>query len=443
MICRYICILCLLGVLAACATPPLGASAAISTPSVQTQPERFVVLAVDNPSVPISTQAGSTAGAYGMKSRYASGAGALANMAAVEKEYGLREQAAWAIVPLRLHCVVAELPPGASLEAILAALQKDPRVQLAQPLQRFSTFASGTPDHHEGYNDPYAMLQRGFVTLDAVDAHRISRGTGVRIAVIDTGADTGHPDLKASVAAARNFVDQDVRQFEHDRHGTEVAGVIAAVANNGEGIVGIAPEARLLLFKACWQTKPDESAAQCNSFTLAQALSAAIESDAQVINLSLGGPPDPLLSRLLERALEQRRIVVGAMPPDGRLDGFPLGVAGVIAVARADRPVAQERVLGGPGQDILTLMPGAHYDYDSGSSLAAAHVSAVVALLLARSPHLDARQVFAMLKGSARRTAGGLSIDACLALNALQTQSIACNDSTTIPNEKAAQSGLH
>ena len=87
-----------------------------------------------------------------------------------------------------------------------------------------------------------------------------------------------------SIAAAANFVDADDAQFRRDRHGTEMAGVIAAVANNREGIVGVAPEARLLIFKACWQAHADEDAARCNSFTLARALAAAFDAHAQVVN---------------------------------------------------------------------------------------------------------------------------------------------------------------
>src|SRR6202030_892738 len=124
------------------------------------------------------------------------------------------------------------------------------------------------------------------------DAHPWSRGEGVKVAIIDTGVDIEHPDLRGSIAAAVNFVDADDAQFRRDRHGTEMAGVIAAVANNGQGIVGIAPGARLFVFKACWQEQAGADAAHCNSFTLARALSAAFDAHAQIINMSLAGPDD-------------------------------------------------------------------------------------------------------------------------------------------------------
>ncbi len=403
------CVVGMLWLLAACASMPGVRTDAPSRALVE--PSRYLVIAVANPAMPIAMQAGATPGVYVMRMPYTAGSVAQTNIRDIEQQYALREAAAWPIRSLGLHCVLAELPRDVSGEAVLAALRNDKRIEIAQALQSFKTFA-------EGYNDPYAMLQRGFVELDTVAAHKFTRGAGVRVVLVDTGADVRHPDLRTSIATTRNFVDSDAARFEKDRHGTALAGVIAAVANNGEGIVGVAPEARLTVLKACWQTGAS-SAAECNSFTLAQALEAAMAMDAQIINLSLGGPPDALLSRLLARALAQQRIVIAAVPPDGRLDGFPLGVPGVIAVARADWPSLGQRMLAAPGQDILTLAPAAHYDYDSGSSFSAAHASAAAALLLAANPRLDAARIFAILKRSMHTTQSGESIDACVALASL------------------------
>ena len=194
--------------------------------------------------------------------------------------------------------------------------------------------------------------------------------------------------------------------------------MIAAVANNRLGIVGIAPEATIRVYKACWQR--EGGGARCNSFTLAQALAAGLDDGARVINLSLAGPSDELLARLLTQAIAQGRVVVGAVPADGALGGFPLGVAGVIAVDSAGRP-ERSGVLRAPGRDILTLVPGGHYDFGSGSSLAAAHVSGVVALLLAMpdAPRPDAVRV--LLENSRRQRADGNgSISACGAIAVLR-----------------------
>ena len=187
------------------------------------------------------------------------------------------------------------------------------------------------------YNDPYIGLQHGFAAIEAGAAQQWSRGEGVSVAIIDTGVEVGHPDLVGRVAAARNFIDNDMSSFETDRHGTGVAGIIGADANNNLGIVGVAPSARLQIYKACQPLQPHSLEAQCNSFTLALALDAAIEAHAQIVNLSLGGPADPLLAQLVSFGQRRGMVFVGAVPEDGRLDGFPLGIAGVIAVDQVGR----------------------------------------------------------------------------------------------------------
>jgi len=386
-------------------------------------PQRLVVVAVANPRERVVPQAGSTLATYNASQRYGAGSEARATLEAIEREHGLREIAAWPISALRVHCVVLEIAPGAERDQVLARLARDPRVELAQPLQDFDTLAvpsvaTTTPaPHAAAYNDPYVDLQRGFVELDAVEAHQRARGDGVRIALIDTGVDTTHPDLQGRIAATRDFVDGRAAQFDADRHGTEVAGVIAAVANNRQGIVGVAPQSTLSVYKACWQrTAADGGGARCNSFTLAQALGASLDDGARIINLSLGGPDDPLLARLVGTALGRGRIVIGAMPPDGRPHGFPTGIAGVIAVDSVDGVAhAADTVLRAPGRDILTLEPGGRYDYASGSSLAAAHASAVAALLLEAVPAQDAAAVRTALE----RSRSGASINACEALATL------------------------
>jgi hypothetical protein len=412
-----LCALAVMLLLSACAASPIVALPGNDADSaaMREHPERLIIVAVANPNDAMSTQAGSTLANYAAAQRYAAGGSARTTLASLKEEYGLREVAAWPIVALRLHCVVLEVRAGVSREALVARLAKDARVEIAQPLQTFDTLT----DTGAAYNDPYVDLQRGFVEVEAAQAHRVSRGGGVSIGIIDTGVDTAHADLQGRIANVRNFVDRDEAQFNRDRHGTEIAGIIAAVANNRQGIVGIAPEAKLTVYKACWQPKGGDGGARCNSFTLAQALTSSIDEGTRVINLSLGGPPDELLGRLVSHALKQGSIVVGALPADGTASGFPAGVSGVIVVEASGRQRIRHDALQAPGRDILTLEPGGHYDFDSGSSLAAAHVSATVALLLSVNPKLDAAAVRLLLERSQTPTAVGASISACAALAGL------------------------
>jgi subtilisin family serine protease len=268
----------------------------------------------------------------------------------------------------------------------------------------------------------------------------------VTIAVIDTGVDTAHPELAGRIKLTRNFVDDDAQRFQMDRHGTAVAGVIAALTNNGQGIVGVAPAADLLALKACWQERL-EAPAVCNTLTLAEALAFAIERRSRIINLSLTGPSDPLLSRLVGRALNQGILVLGASAPRSSAltvastsldEGFPLGVPGVIAVADADsgaprakeistsvpavpRPESPRPILAAPGREVLTLAPGGRYDYVSGSSISTAMVTGVVALLLERNQRLQGDEVRTLLErtGFPGSDASTRIVDACDAVASL------------------------
>ena len=310
----------------ACSNTPVRIESRALADQVSRSPDHFIIAAVDNEPAPVVARAGSTPRGYDTIGTYGPTLAARQMMRALENDYGLREVSAWPIEPLHMHCAVLEVPEGSDRPTLLAALAHDRRIKLAQPLQSFAT-------RTENYNDPYVGLQRGFQQMDVADAHPWSRGDGVKVAIIDTGADVQHPDLRGNIVTAANFVDSDDQQFQRDRHGTEMAGVIAAVANNREGIVGIAPGARLLLFKACWQASLDADAAVCNSFTLARALVAAFDAHAQIVNMSLAGPADPLLNGLIREGLRRGVLFVGAASTDGT-QGL-LQQPGIIEVAPA------------------------------------------------------------------------------------------------------------
>jgi subtilisin family serine protease len=419
----------------ACSNAPVRIDSRALADQISTSPEHFIIAAVDNDPVVFVAHAGSTPRGYDGIATYGPSSAARKALRSLENDYGLREVSAWPIEPLNMHCAVLEVPPGMDRQALLAALAHDPRIKLAQPLQNFAT-------RTEDYNDPYVDLQHGFKQMDVAAAHPWSRGAGVKVAIIDTGADTTHPDLRGNIASAANFVDSDDRQFQRDRHGTEIAGVIAAVANNHEGIVGVAPAARLLLYKACWQTQLDADAARCNSFTLARALVAAFDAHAQIVNLSLAGPADPLLSDLIREGLRRGVLFVGAAPYDASGgQGGLLHQPGVIEVASAGSQSALESVVYAPGREILTLLPGGHYDFASGDSIATAQVSGVVALLLSKRSALSASETYRLLRDTSTHggAAGGDSsrVDACAAVVSLIGQGT-CSPATGAEHRVAA-----
>jgi len=381
---------------------------------------RDIVLAVANPLDPPGTHAGSSLVGYVPPGHYGAGQRAVSQLDDLKQHYGLREVVGWPIKALGLFCIVVEPPAGADRDALLQDLAKDGRVKLAQPLQNYEVYADPPQQGAHKYNDPYADLQRGFVETDAAVAHEASQGGGVHVAIVDTGADLTHPDLKGRIADTHNAVDDDQAAFDGDAHGTEVAGIIAAMGDNHQGIVGMAPKAQLSVYKACWYADRN-AGARCNSFTLAKALAGVLDTDARVVNLSLGGPADPLLGKLLDELLRQKRIVVAARPPDGDANGFPDNSPGVIVVRSSASTPAPPGVVSAPGSDILTTQPNGGYDFTSGSSMAAAHVTGIVALLLSIAPDLDADSIRKLLLLDGARPDGLHQVNAAVAVQALRT----------------------
>jgi hypothetical protein len=432
--------LALLSALTGCATPAPRMAPNPVGGGLNERAERLILVTIANPGGAMLSEPGSTPRGYDVIGPYAVSDQARAVTAALEREYGLQEVRAWPIAPLGVQCLVFALPPEVDRAELLRRLAADRRVRVTQPMQVFDALGSHDSSGQlpattsttfgassgslatYGYNDPYVGLQHGFAAIQAGAAQQWSRGEGVSIAIIDTGVEVGHPDLAGRVASARNFIDNDMAAFETDRHGTGVAGIIGADANNNLGIVGVAPAARLQIYKACEPLQPQSLEAQCNSFTLALALDAAIAAGAQIVNLSLGGPPDPLLAQLISYGQRRGMVFVGAVPEDGRLDGFPLGIAGVIAVDQTERAGTPDAVLHAPGRDVLSLAPAGRYDFATGSSFAAAHVTGAIALLRARVPGLDAATLFAVLQRTRTHDEQGDRINVCAALAAVEPQ---------------------
>ncbi len=386
-----------------------------------THPEQYIVVAVAN-SGNAMTRSGSTAHGYDAGSGYAQSARARLLLNDIARDYRLQSVKRWPIQVLAMECVVFKPANDVAAAPLLAKLQHDSRVMLAQPLNSFATntsTASGTTTAGKSYTS----LQQGMQRMDIADAHRWSRGRGIRIAVVDTGMDLHHPALKNRIGTYRNFVDDDQTQFNRDRHGTAVAGVIAAHAGGDAGITGVAPEATLLALKACWQLQADRDDARCNSFTLAQALASAIALRAQIINLSVVGPSDPLLAALIRQAQDAGIIVVGAADDHAT---FPADIHNVIAVSAMEQPSTTKSTLTAPGRDVLTLVPGGKYDFSSGSSIATGEISGSVALLLAadNKPKLNSEQLASLLRQSAQAGSDDhfFSVNACRALSRMLNQ---------------------
>lgn len=273
----------------------------------------------------------------------------------------------------------------------------------------------------------------------------------VRVAVIDSGVDGGHPDLAASILASRSFVGGSAMQ-DALGHGTFVAGLIAAGVNNGVGIAGLAPSAGLLIAKVVGKSRIVLEEAEV------KAIRWAVEQGAQVINMSLGGIRDPLdpardsYSRLeadaVAYAVRSGALVVAAVGNDDsaptspwRFASYPAALPHVIGVSAQARTGATPRFsnrdsvyndVAAPGEEILSTFPRAltaqfpgcaeqgysscaseEYRAGDGTSFAAPQVSAAAAVLLGVRPGLSSDQVSAILERSALDSTAATGCPGC------------------------------
>lgn len=208
-------------------------------------------------------------------------------------------------------------------------------------------------------------------------------GSGVGIAVVDTGIDARHPDLRDKISAQADFVDDDkVAQDDNVGHGTHVAGT-AAATNNGTGIAGGCPDCKLLIAKALTDGGGFDS-------DIVEGIVWSADRGAKVINLSFGGPePARVLKEAIDYAQNKGAVMVAAAGNTGKeTRDYPAAYPRAIAVAATD---ANDRHasfsstgryvdVSAPGVDILSTVPSGYASY-SGTSMATPHVAALAGLL--------------------------------------------------------------
>ena len=290
----------------------------------------------------------------------------------------------------------ADTPAGAataSSEATTPATQ--PSLRLADP----ATAARGTAAVRRVLPPQYVVDK-----LRLGEVRKLAQGRNVRVGIIDSGVDMDHPEIQGSVVGYLDAIDGLATPHAH---GTSMATAIVA---HGE-LQGIAPAARLVVARAFGG--PQAVSANGKSFQILTALEWVVQQRAKVINLSFAGPQDRLLSKALAGAKERGVITVGAAGNGGPRSAplYPGADPSVIAVTATD---AEDKVfseanrgsyvaIAAPGVDVLTAEPGGRYAFTSGTSIAAAHVTALVALLLEKQPELDS--------DSARRVLGDSAVD--------------------------------
>jgi hypothetical protein len=287
-------------------------------------------------------------------------------------------------------CAAVVRIAGPALGSPASLVSRVPDTAVAVPHHLYRTAAAvvrsvvGAPA--AGGSDPYRPLQWGLDDLGVDAARGEGNGRGVRVAIVDSAPEIAHPELLR--VRVREIPGGPLTAAAP--HGTLVAGVVAAAEANGIGIAGVAPAVDAVAIPAC---APEGEVASdvCRLYDALRGIDLAWEERAAIVNLSIVGPNNPLLERAMERLEELGVLVVAAAGNEGTGDArYPAAYATVIGVGaldRAGRPYvrsnrgASARV-GAPGVEILSTHPGHSFAFADGTSLAAAHVSGALAVLL-------------------------------------------------------------
>lgn len=297
----------------------------------------------------------------------------------------------------------------------LAELQADPAVAFAErdPLIQTAAPATGWRP-----NDPLLDSEWGLARIGVAEAWDVTRGdSSLIVAVLDTGIDTNHPDLQGQFVGGWDFVGKDSVPQDDNGHGTHVSGLVAAAADNGRGISGVAPGARVMPIKVVTATGIG------SHLQIAQGIEYAVHNGARILNLSLGGSePSETLRRAVAYAWDSGALVVAAAGNENSsAPVYPAAWPNVIGVGatNVDDTRAPFSNFGGyvaisaPGVAILSTTMGGSYEAWPGTSMATPLVSGVAALLWSRYPNLTNAEVRALLLettdhiGSASYDGGG------------------------------------
>jgi thermitase len=292
----------------------------------------------------------------------------------------------------QLNAVVIQVPDG----GMAGALTADYEVVLLEA-NRLRYPVATTPDDYDG------VIQWGLNNIHAPDAWDVTLGTGSVIAVLDTGVDRDHPDLKAHLLAGYDFVSNDSipQDQSTNSHGTHVTGIANAATNNGTGIAGVAWDARTIPVRV---TGP----LGATSDDIAAGIIYATDHGAQVINLSLGGTGWIKIEQdAVNYAAAHGVVVVAAAGNNGaELVFYPASYDHVISVAstRPDNALAYYSNYGlyidiaapggsntQPSGNIYSTINNGNYGYLAGTSMASPHVAGVAALVWSAG-HATTRQ---------------------------------------------------
>lgn len=290
-----------------------------------------------------------------------------------------------------------------SVQGAIARLSLDARVEYAEPNYLYQLQDVVEP------NDPGYQQEYHLKAVKAPRAWSISTGSDVTVAVLDSGIDENHPDLKDNLAGNFDMLDGDNPPGDVEGHGTLVSGTITGAGSNGQFGSGVAWKSKLLMYRVCGLDG-------CANAPIARGIRAATDAGAKVINISLGGPSD---SKTVREAVAYARskgvvLVVSAGNAGNDVPEYPAAYPGVISVAatgKAGTPSSftsfgNTVTLTSPGVSICGTIRTGKFGCANGTSFSAPTVTGAVVLLLSVNPNLTPDQVKAYLTTTATPAPG-------------------------------------
>ncbi len=286
------------------------------------------------------------------------------------KNYNLALKDQWLIESLGVYCLIVEFNDDES--ETIAALEKLDGVQWVQPSNEFKLLSASSESAGGVGNEDLRIESTNPIIPSSVN------GDGVKIAIIDSAVDQTHPDIAPAIESSDDFVVSGTKTLNGEAHGTAIAGVMVAQRDSKLGITGVAPSAKLLAYRGCWENTDGNT--NCNTLSLARALDAVARSGADILNLSLSGPKDLLLDQLVSRVIDNGTLIVAAFDPErAGQSRFPSSKEGVLIV-RAEKLDSQyQDIFTAPGARVVAS-PGNRYNFMKGHSVATAYTSGLLAL---------------------------------------------------------------
>ena len=325
-------------------------------------------------------------------------------IAALQRQFGLEVISTQRFDLLGRAVYRFRIAGGADVRAVIAGMQGQIGARVSvQPSYTFTLDQGSGGPANQGDSAQYIVAKLGLV-----EAHGIATGKNVKVAVIDSEIDGQHPDLAGVITGTFDALPSN-DQTPHP-HGTGMAGAIGS----HQRLLGIAPGARILGVRAFGVS---DAGAQGTSMNIVKGLEWAVKEGAQVINMSFAGPRDPILEQAI-KSLRDRGIILIAATGNAGPKSPPLfpgadpNVIGVSATDQDDKTYknavrGKQVAIAAPGVDILVPAPAGGYQLTTGTSVAAAHISGVVALMLERNPRLTPAEVRAILSATAKKLPQG------------------------------------